>query len=130
MAARRIAPSTGTSVMVGDRGTNREGESAPERSFIFLHHVVEIRAVVELPTPVTVLVSGMNGQHARDLAVTCDYVFAGGEWEVWRLHNQAVFFQPPVGTVKFPLCRSYPACGYQFLIAAQPHSARARIYRP
>ncbi len=95
-----------------------------------VRHIIKRRAIVKLPVLSTILVCGMNGQHAHHLAVTCDDVFAGGDREIWRLHDQAVFFQPPICAVEFPLCRGDSTRGLQLLIVDQPHPPRTRVKTP
>ncbi len=93
-------------------------------------HVVERRAFIELPAPITILVGGMNGQHSRHLAVTRDQVFAGRERKGRLLHDQAVFLQPPVRAVEFPARRGDATCILQRFIAVQLDAPRTRVQRP
>src|SRR5436309_81044 len=95
-----------------------------------MRHIIELCAVAELPTLITVLILGINGQHSRYLAVTCDQVFSGRDREVWLLHDQAVFLYPPVCAVEFPLCWSDPTTSLQSLVAVQFHSPRPRVQTP
>ena len=65
--------------------------------------IVEGRAVGEFPPLIAVLVLGLNCQHGRHLAVARDEVFPRRQRKGRLLHDQAVFLQPPVRSVEFPL---------------------------
>ena len=68
-----------------------------------MRDLVESRAIGELPPLIAVLVLSLNCQHRRHLAVARDEVFPGRQRKVRLLHDQAVFLQPPVRSVEFPL---------------------------
>ena len=91
--------------------------------------IVEGRAVGEFPPLIAVLVLGLNCQHGRHLAVARDEVFPRGQRKGRLLHDQAVFLQPPVRGVEFPLCRRN-AGRLQFGVAVQLATARARVLAP
>src|SRR5581483_1634844 len=92
--------------------------------------IVEGRAVGEFPPLVAVLVLGVNGQHGRHVAVARDEVFPRSQRKGRLLHDQAVFLQPPVLRVEFPLCRRYAAVRLQLRVMVQLASARAWVLVP
>src|SRR2546428_5881396 len=65
--------------------------------------IVEGRAVGEFPPLIAVFVLGVNCQPARHLAVAPDEIFPSWQRKGRLLHDQAVFFQPPIRSVEFPL---------------------------
>src|SRR5579864_1460374 len=93
-------------------------------------YVIELCVIAKLPALITLVVLGVNGEHSPYLAITCDQVFSRRDREVWLLHDEAVFFHPPVCAVEFPLCWGDTTCSLQSLIPVQPHSPRARIETP
>lgn len=95
-----------------------------------MRHVIERRALIELPAPVAISVGGMNGQHRRHVAGARDQVFAGRERKGRLLHDQAVFLQPPVRIVEFPSRRGDATGILQPLIAVQLDAPRTRVQRP
>src|ERR1051326_2711837 len=88
------------------------------------------RAVVELPTFGTVFVHGMNRQDGRHLSIPGYDVLSRRQWEHRLFHDQAMFLEPPIVGVEFPLCWSHSCRGLQTFIAVQPHATRTRIEVP
>src|SRR5437867_2279578 len=91
--------------------------------------IVEGRAVGEFPPLIAVFVLGVNCQHGRHLAVTRGEIFPSRQRKGRLLHDQAVFFQPPIRSVEFPLRRRH-AGRLQLRVVVQLASARARILVP
>ena len=90
--------------------------------------IVEVRAVGEFPLLIAVFVLGVNCQHGRHLAVTRDEIFPSSQRKGRLLHDEAVFFQPPIRSVEFPLRRRH-AGRLQLRVVFQLASARPRILR-
>src|SRR5262245_36573389 len=91
--------------------------------------IVEGRAVGEFPPLIAVFVLGVNCQHSRHFAVTRDEIFPSSQRKGRLLHDEAVFFQPPIRSVEFPLRRRH-AGRLQLRVVVQLASARARILVP
>lgn len=69
--------------------------------------IVKGRTVGKFPPLVALFILGVNGQHRNDIAVTRDQVLPSRQRKRRLLHDQAVFFQPPIRSVEFPLRRSH-----------------------
>ena len=91
--------------------------------------IVKCGAVGKFPALVAVFVFGMDREHRGHFAIAGDEVFAGGEREDGILHDEAVFFEPPVRGVELPLGRC-DAGGLQAGVFVETAGARAGVLLP